>query len=275
MSGSRRWSLGWPGGTGAGMAEPREQTKAGAVERASAWMYEGIWGVVTGLFLVPREPPLMPVVGGVEALRLKPGEAYLRYRKFWFWIGLTAVDVALVIFWLVIAWRFPIAGVVIALPMLVLIVLPDVVAYLAIHLSYDTTWYVITDRSMRLRSGVWTMHEMTLTFENVQNVEIHQGPVERHFGIATLRVETAGGGVTHTQHGPVSAGSNVGMLVGLENAAEVREWVMSRVRASRSSGLGDEARDGSHAERGAGAGLDSAGAVSELRRIRDVLRASA
>lgn len=52
----------------------------------------------------------MPVVGGVEAPRLKPGEAYLRYRKFWFWIGLTAVDVALVIFWLVIAWRFPIAA---------------------------------------------------------------------------------------------------------------------------------------------------------------------
>ncbi|HEX8877017.1 MAG TPA: PH domain-containing protein [Phycisphaerales bacterium] len=245
-----------------------ESVRPGAVERASAWVYEGIWGVVSGLLLVPREPPLMPTVGersGVEVLRLKPGEAYLRYRKFWFWIGLTAVDVALVIFWLVIAWRFPIAGVVIAIPMLVLIVLPDVVAYVAIQLRYDTTWYVITDRSMRLRSGVWTMHEMTLTFENVQNVEIRQGPVERHFGIATLQVETAGGGVSHTQHGPVSAGNNVGRLVGLENAAEVREWVMQRVRASRSSGLGDEIRVTPAGERWSGAALE------ELRRIRAAL----
>lgn len=143
-------------------------------------------------------------------------------------------------------------GVVIALPMLVLIVLPDVVAYLAIHLSYDTTWYVITDRSMRLRSGVWTMHEMTLTFENVQNVEIHQGPVG-----AALRYRDFAGGDggrgrgAHAARAGERGGSNVGMLVGLENAAEVREWVMSRVRASRSSGLG-AARVRGRPARGAG-----------------------
>lgn len=243
--------------------------KPSVAERASAWMYEGVWGMVTGLFLVPREPPLMPTSGGPNGdivLRLKPGAAYLRYRKFWFWIGLTAVDVALVIVWLMIAWKFPIAGIATAIPMLVLIVLPDVIAYVAIHLGYDTTWYVITDRSMRLRSGVWTMHEMTLTFENVQNVEIHQGPVERHFGISTLKVETAGGGVAYTPHGRVSAGNNVGLLVGMENASEVREWVMQRVRASRTAGLGDEVKQAG------GASPWSGSAVEELRRIRDALR---
>lgn len=245
-----------------------ETVKPGAVERAGSWIYEGVWGVVTGLFLVPREPPRMPTVpgsqSGGEALQLKPGEAYLRYRKFWFWIGLTLVDVALVIFWLLIAWRFPIVGVVIAIPMLVLIVLPDVIAYLVIQLSYDTTWYVVTDRSMRLRSGVWTMHEMTLTFENVQNVEIMQGPVERHFGIATLKVETAGGS---SALGAPGGGGNVGLLVGMQNAAEVREWVMQRVRASRSSGLGDEAKEPASHQ-----GWSSS-AVEELRRIRATLQA--
>lgn len=247
-----------------------EDLPRNAVERASGWIYEGIFGVVTGLFLVPREPPLLPMVGGSraggEVLRLKPGAAYLRYRKFWFWIGLSCVDIALLIFWLVIGWRFPIVGIAIAVPMLILIVVPDVIAYVAIHLGYDTTWYVITDRSMRLRSGVWTMHEITLTFENVQNVEIHQGPVERHFGIATLRVETAGGGVAQTQHGPVSVGNNVGLLVGMENAAEVREWVMKRVRASRGAGLGDDAKLGGLAPPWSGE------AVEELRRIRQTLQ---
>jgi uncharacterized membrane protein YdbT with pleckstrin-like domain len=234
-----------------------ETMKPGAVERAGSWIYEGVWGVVTGLFLVPREPPRMPTVArsqlGGEALQLKPGEAYLRYRKFWFWIGLT----------LVIAWRFPIVGVVIAIPMLVLIVLPDVIAYLVIQLSYDTTWYVVTDRSMRLRSGVWTMHEMTLTFENVQNVEIMQGPVERHFGIATLKVETAGGS---SALGAPGGGGNVGLLVGMQNASEVREWVMQRVRASRSSGLGDEVKEPASHQ-----GWSSS-AVEELRRIRATLQ---
>lgn len=248
-----------------------DNRRTGAVDRASAWIYEGIWGVIAGLFLVPREPPVMPSVGGGraggEVMRLKPGLAYLPYRKFWFWIGLTAVDIVLIVVWLMLGWRFPILGIAISIPMLILILLPDIIAYIAIHLSYDTTWYVITDRSMRLRSGVWMMHEMTLTFENVQNVEIHQGPVERYFGIATLKVETAGGGVSHTEHGPVSAGNNVGLLVGMENAAEVREWVMRRVRASRASGLGDDA-----SEPLSGYGW-SGDALEELRRIRDVLQA--
>jgi uncharacterized membrane protein YdbT with pleckstrin-like domain len=245
----------------------RDDRKPGTIERAGSWIYEGVWGVVTGLFLVPREPPRMPTAvgsnSGGEALQLKPGEAYLRYRKFWFWIGLSLVDVALVIFWLIVTWRFPIVGVAIAVPMLVLIVLPDVIAYLVIQLSYDTTWYVITDRSMRLRSGVWTTHEMTLTFENVQNVEIMQGPVERHFGIATLKVETAGGSAAV---GVPGGGGNIGLLVGMQNAAEVRELVMQRVRASRSSGLGDEAKEPASRQGW------STTAVGELRRIRATLQ---
>ncbi|MBY0114093.1 MAG: PH domain-containing protein [Phycisphaerales bacterium] len=238
------------------------------MEAASDWVYQGVWGVLSSALRVPREPPGLPTsIGGGNALRLKPGPAYLRYRKMWFWIGLTAIDIALVIFWLVIAWRFPIAGVLIAIPMLILIVLPDVIAYLAIHLGYDTTWYVITDRSMRLRSGVWTIHEMTLTFENVQNVEIVQGPIERRFGIATLKVETAGG-VSHGQHGTPIGASNVGMLVGLENAPEVREWIMQRVKASRAAGLGDE----SHRPPAENAGFTAAH-MRELLAIRASLLA--
>ena len=155
-----------------------EQSKPGAVERASAWVYEGIWGVVSGLFLVPREPPLLPTLGGTAAsgaaLRLKPGQAYLRYRKFWFWIGLTLLDGVIIGAWLLLGWRMPIVGAILSVPVLAIAIVPDVLAYIAIHLAYDTTWYVITDRSMRLRSGVWTMHEMTLTFENAgtQDVEV-------------------------------------------------------------------------------------------------------
>jgi uncharacterized membrane protein YdbT with pleckstrin-like domain len=44
-------------------------------------------------------------------------------------------------------------------------------AYIAIHLRYDTTWYVHGDRSLRIRRGIWVIHETTLTFENIQNVK--------------------------------------------------------------------------------------------------------
>jgi hypothetical protein len=54
----------------------------------------------------------------------------------------------------------------------------------------------------------------------------------------------------------------------MQNAAEVREWVMQRVRASRSSGLGDEAKEPASRQ-----GWSSS-AVEELRRIRATLQAA-
>ena len=64
----------------------------------------------------------------------------------------------------------------------------------ALHLRFDTTWYVMTERSLRIRRGIWVIREMTITFENVQNVKVQQGPLQRFFGISSLVVETAGGG---------------------------------------------------------------------------------
>jgi membrane protein YdbS with pleckstrin-like domain len=84
---------------------------------------------------------------------------------------------------------------------LVVIVLPDIIAYVAIHLRYDTTWYVLSSRSLRIRRGVWVIHETTLTFENIQNVSVDSGPLEQWFGIANVMVDTAGGGLSKDKEG--------------------------------------------------------------------------
>ncbi|MGH7244044.1 MAG: PH domain-containing protein [Phycisphaerales bacterium] len=207
---------------------------------ASAWIYEGVWGVLADLLRTPRAAPTLPTLPGEEALALKPSNAWLRYLKFWFWIALAAIDIAILGAWLIICLINPVVGAVLAVPAWVLAIVPDIVAYVAIHLRYDTTWYILSPRSIRLRNGIWVIRETTFTFENVQNIEITQGPVERWFGFANLKVETAGGGVVHTQHGSHPDGSNVAFLFGLENAHEIRQLVMDRVAASRSTGIGDE-----------------------------------
>jgi uncharacterized membrane protein YdbT with pleckstrin-like domain len=122
-------------------------------------------------------------------------------------------------------------------------VLPDIFAYVGIHLRYDTTWYVLTDRSLRIRRGILTIHETTISFENVQNVEVRQGPLQRFFGIADVIVQTAGGGAAHG-HGKgqagASLGAHVGILQGLEDAETVRNQILASVERTRSAGLGDE-----------------------------------
>lgn len=243
---------------------------ARATERASAWVYRGVWGVLAGLFRVPREPPTLPTAPGDALEQFHPAPAFLAYLKFWFWIVLFAIDGAILIAWIIITTASPLAGAILAVPAFLVAVLPDIVAYVAIHLRYDTTWYLMTGRSIRLRRGVWVIHEVTLTFENVQNVKVHSGPVQRWFGIASVVIETAGSGVAHGPHGEKSP-LNVGVIEGIADAPRIRDLIMDRVRASRTTGLGDE-----RAETAPRAGLAlTSEHVEVLREIRMLLVGSA
>src|SRR5262249_10823496 len=155
-----------------------------------------------------------------------------------FWIGTILIDAMILAAWVAITVASPTWGAILAVPTLALALLPSSVVYIAIHLQYDTTWYVMTGRSLRIRRGIWTIHETTITFENVQNVEVNQGPVQRLFGIADVRVDTAGGGGRAAGHeGQAASNTHRGLIEGVSNAHEIRDLVLSRLRRSRSAGL--------------------------------------
>src|SRR5687767_7739442 len=183
-------------------------------DAAAAWIYRGVWATVVRFFKVPEEPSTLPAAGEpVRSLRPSPG--YLRYLKFLFWVALIPGDILPVLGWIAVSIAVPYLGVVLALPFLALMFLPDIFAYVGIHLRYDTTWYVLTDRSLRIRRGIMTIHETTISFENVQNVEVRQGPVQRVFSIADVVVQTAGGGAGQGK-ATASSGAHGGILHGLD-----------------------------------------------------------
>lgn len=113
-------------------------------------------------------------------------------------------------------------------------------SYLMVHLDYQMRWYIITDRSLRIREGLLEIREQTMSFANIQNMSIQQGPIQRLFGIADLKVQTAGGGSAATP-GEAHAGSNMHQAYfrGVDNAEQIRDAVLARVRQLRDSGLGD------------------------------------
>ncbi|MEZ6135198.1 MAG: PH domain-containing protein [Pirellulaceae bacterium] len=211
-----------------------------AVLRASKWCYRGVWSVVTRWLRVPEEPPHIVGADDVAIRSFRPSEGFLRYLKLFFWIGLTIFDGLLFIGMVALLISFPIVGLIAAPFIIAIMVLPDIVAYIAIHLRYDTTWYVLSDRSMRIRRGIWNIHETTITYDNIQNVSIRQGPVQRYFGFSDVLVETAGGGAAvQTSEGASVAGHH-GLLEGIGNAEEVRDLILAKWQSSRSTGLGDE-----------------------------------
>jgi membrane protein YdbS with pleckstrin-like domain len=242
------------------------------VDEAAAWIYRGVWASIVALFRVPPEPPTLPSSG--ETVRsIRPSPGYLRYLKFLFWLAFLPGDVVPFLIWLAISFALPIVGALLVVPLIVVLIAPDVIAYVGIHLRYDTTWYVFTDRSLRIRRGIWVIRETTITFENVQNVEVAQGPVQRYFGIADVIVQTAGGGKSKDSHGgEKSSGAHVGILQGLDDADAVRDLILDRVRRSRTAGLGDEhATTPGHADHAPRSGYSTAH-VTVLREIRDQAR---
>ena len=211
------------------------------VENISKRIYGTTWEVLSGVFKVPQTPPHLPVPFGETVESFRPAEGFLRYLKLQFWLGLLLIDVLILIAWIAIMVAAPIVGVILAIPALALAVLPDIVAYVAIHLRFDTTWYVMSPHSLRLRRGIWVIHETTITFENVQNVTVRQGPLQRWYGIADVLVETAGGGGGDSH--PSKGGSGIahrGLIEGVADAERIRDLLLTRLRQSKHAGLGDE-----------------------------------
>ena len=114
-----------------------------------------------------------------------------------------------------------------------------VFTYVVLRLDYEQRWYVVTDRSLRIRSGVWSVWEMTMSFANLQQVVVTQGPLQRWLGLADLRVESAGGGSAHSDMQGQKRSLHVGFFHGVGNAEEIRDLILARLRDFRQSGLGD------------------------------------
>jgi uncharacterized membrane protein YdbT with pleckstrin-like domain len=133
--------------------------------------------------------------------------------------------------WGLILWVVPAAAI-------LLFFLLSAFGLAVVRLTFEKRWYLVTDRSLRVREGVISIREMTVNFANIQNISISQGPLQRILGISDLRVDTAGGG----GGSPSEKGSqnlHTAWFRGIENATDVRGIIQDRLRHLRDSGLGD------------------------------------
>lgn len=112
----------------------------------------------------------------------------------------------------------------------------------ALRLDFDMRWYILADRSLRIREGVMSLHEKTMTFANIQQITIRQNPLQRLLGIADVQVRSAGGGGSASsggKHPHIGEGMHEAFFRGVDNAEEIRAAIRDRVRQHRDAGLGD------------------------------------
>jgi uncharacterized membrane protein YdbT with pleckstrin-like domain len=214
-------------------------------------MYEAGKSALLRLLRVPHDPaPPEGSAGSLRTFRASPG--YYKYRLLgWALRGLWLLVVAFIAFGGMTAAlaggdmpsgaRLIIA--ILELFGLVSLVVGMIGSFLLLRLDYEMRWYMVTDRSLRIREGVWHVHEMTMTFANIQNISISQGPLQRLFGIADVRVQSAGGGgmaaAQAQQHQRGLRDLHVGFFRGVDDAQMIRDLVLHRLKALRDAGLGD------------------------------------
>jgi uncharacterized membrane protein YdbT with pleckstrin-like domain len=155
--------------------------------------------------LLPTE--IIPLVTGLDWERRLRGFAFV------------ALPLPAVIFAIAMLWR--------------------IFALALVRLDFEKRWYLVTDRSLRVREGILKVREMTITFANIQNISVSQGPIQRLLGIADLRVDTAGGGPSRSEKEEGGESLHTVRFRGVENAAEIRELITARLRELKDSGLGD------------------------------------
>lgn len=202
-------------------------------------MFERVRGLLLGALRVPAEPT--PPQGARDTRVFRASERYYRYK--------------------LVRWALSQAGTLIGLVTGIMTLravpaLPDLwlgletaavagfqlqvpFTYAALRLDFELRWYIVTDRSLRIREGLGTIREQTMTFANIQNIRVRQGPLQRLLGIADVEVRSAGGGGKTSGSGESRRDMHVGLFRGVDDADAIRTAVLDRIRRYRDAGLGD------------------------------------
>ena len=207
-------------------------------------MYEIFKKILLAILKVPPEP--LDPMGEVKMLKVfRAAQGYYRYRMLQYLIGQAVLftmglGIAIGLFFTPkINQPLLIIGVTCGV---CLLFLQSAFAYAMVRLDFEMRWYKITDRSLRIREGITHVREMTMTFANIQNLTISQGPLQKLFGISDLKVQSAGGGGTGMHSNQEQAGmfnAHTAYFRGVDNAAAIRDMMLDRLKHLKDGGLGD------------------------------------
>lgn len=197
-------------------------------------------------------PPEAPAGTPGSIRRFRPAPGYYRYRVLQWGLKQVGALWGLVVGLTFIARlpELPFSGLLHAAELLGVagFVLQLPVTFLLVRVDYDYHWYVVTDRGLRIREGVYRVREQTMSYANVQNLSIQQGPIQRLFGISDLRVRTAGGGGGGRGDGQGKEREHrdlhLGFFRGIAGAEGVRDLILGHLRRLRGAGLGDPEEEG-------------------------------
>lgn len=187
------------------------------------------------LLKLKTDPPHLPE-GSALVRSLKPSEAWFTWRALTAMFGLLGQLIGTGVAAIAVAAKLGGWGWVIAAGLLLIEAVVIGFTLVAVRVDWELRSFLVGDRSLRVSEGALTRREVTLSYANVQNLEVTQGPLERLFGFQNLTVTTAG-----ADQQPGLENSHSVTLVGLDDAEAVRTLILGMLAKAKDSGLGEQA----------------------------------
>lgn len=101
------------------------------------------------------------------------------------------------------------------------------VAVIIARLSYRAFWYDLTPEGISIQSGIIFRKNVVIPYARVQNIDIYRGPLLRLYGLAEVRIQTAGSAIQTTGWGRNTAeGTIPGVLD--SDAEAIRKEILQR-----------------------------------------------
>ncbi|HUU75502.1 MAG TPA: PH domain-containing protein [Methanoregulaceae archaeon] len=104
---------------------------------------------------------------------------------------------------------------------------------------YSTIRYILTDKEINWKRGVWFKQTGIVPYNRVTNVDILQGPLSRLFLVSSVRIQTAG-------YSAQAAAELV--LAGIEDPENLREIIMRHIHSGPPGAVETFAESGNEAE---------------------------
>jgi membrane protein YdbS with pleckstrin-like domain len=179
-------------------------------------------------------PPHLPE-GTALVREQKPGREWLTWRYLTTLLGLSGQLFAVVVAVIALASTGPL-GVAGASVLLLLEGAVMSFTLVAVRVDWELRHYLIGNKSLRVVHGALTREETTISYANIQNIEVTQGPLERVLGFKNLTISTAG--ASNVAQGQLA---HAVVLAGLPDADELRALILEMIKAQKDTGLGDAA----------------------------------
>jgi len=86
--------------------------------------------------------------------------------------------------------------------------------------------FLLTENEIVVEKGVWWKKKSIVPYNRITNIDVVQGPLSRKFGIASIKIQTAGYSVA----GDFSAKGVEAEIFGVKNYQEIRDFILNVIR---------------------------------------------